>query len=493
MSFGKEILAAFASHGERLAMLSGHETVTYAQGLSQIQRLAANFTALGLRRGDRVGLAMVGNIDVVLSILACWQIGATATVMDFRAPRSQRAKSARDFTLALILENRSPPGDDVYPGMLFQQDWRHAAPAARSFAPGDDSNPAFLMFSSGTTGDPKGYLQSHEALAGRVAGHRRGVPGTAMRFLTPMVMSYSATRHQVFSYLRNGGTVNFFPPLFTPSELIEALLSFKASATALPPPVISRLVREVGERSAALLPDVAVLFSIGGPATPEDKLAAYRNLSPGYRINYSSSLTGAISSLSDADLLAKPASAGRPLADVRIEIVDPDGRPLGTGQNGLIKAWTPTMVSAVVLAGNKPFIDPKVMGPGWGIPGDIGFIDDEGFLTIVDRESDMIVRGGVNVAPQELEKLIRQHPKVRDVAVAGFPDATMGQEIAAFIVAEPAGQAEIEAFLRANIASDRRPREIRIVTSLPYSDNGKLLRRKLVETLSPTGPGSQRT
>ncbi|MBN9275177.1 MAG: long-chain fatty acid--CoA ligase, partial [Mesorhizobium sp.] len=257
--------------------------------------------------------------------------------------------------------------------------------------------------------------------------------------------------------------------------------------------VISRLVREVGERSAALLPDVAVLFSIGGPATPDDKLAAYRNLSPGYRINYSSSLTGAISSLSDADLLAKPASAGRPLADVRIEIVDPDGRPLGTGQNGLIKAWTPTMVSAVMLAGNKPFIDPKVMGPGWGIPGDIGFIDDEGFLTIVDREADMIVRGGVNVAPQELEKLIRQHPKVRDVAVAGFPDATMGQEIAAFIVAEPAGQAEIEAFLRANIASDRRPREIRIVTSLPYSDNGKLLRRKLVETLSPAGPGSQRT
>lgn len=71
MGFGKEILVAFASHGERLAMLNGHETVTYAQGLSQIHRLAANFTALGLRRGDRVGLAMVGNIDVVLSILAC--------------------------------------------------------------------------------------------------------------------------------------------------------------------------------------------------------------------------------------------------------------------------------------------------------------------------------------------------------------------------------------------------------------------------------------
>ncbi len=466
-------------------MVSGREQITYAQALSQIDHLAANFSALGIRSGDRVGLAMIGNIDVVLSILACWKLGATVSIADFRAPRSQRAQLARDFVLTLILESRSPPGDDVYPGVAFQQDWKHNSPVAYSGPVGDDSNPAFLMFSSGTTGDPKGYLQSHEALAGRVMGHQRGLTGTVMRLLTPMVMSYSATRHQVFSYLRYGGTVNFFPPLFTPSELIEGLLSFQASGSALPPPVITRLVREVGERSTRLLPDLAVLFSIGGPATVEDKLAAYRNLSPGYRINYAASLTGGITTLSGADVLAKPSTAGRPFADVRIEILDPDGRVLGTGESGLIKAWTPTMVSAVVSAGNKPFVDPKVMGAGWGIPGDIGFLDEDGFLTIVDREADMIVRGGVNVAPQELEKLIRAHPKVRDVAVAGFPDATMGQEIAAFIVSDQGSVAEFEAFLRANISPDRRPREIRLVTSLPYSDNGKLLRRRLVETLSP--------
>jgi long-chain acyl-CoA synthetase len=157
---------------------------------------------------------------------------------------------------------------------------------------------------------------------------------------------------------------------------------------------------------------------------------------------------------------------------------------LGKGEPGRIKAWTSTMVSAALLPGNRLFVDPDVMGPDWGIPGDIGFVDDDGFLTIVDRESDMIVRGGVNVAPQELEKLLRGHPKIRDVAVAGFPDDTMGQEIAAFIVAEHGTVEEFRAFLRANVAPDRRPREIRLVASLPYSDNGKLLRRRLVETLS---------
>jgi long-chain acyl-CoA synthetase len=96
----------------------------------------------------------------------------------------------------------------------------------------------------------------------------------------------------------------------------------------------------------------------------------------------------------------------------------------------------------------------------------------------------MIVRGGVSVAPQELEKLIRTHPKVQDVAVAGFADETLGQEIAVFIVSQQGTVEEFQAFLRANIAPDRRPREIRLVASLPYSDNGKLLRRQLVETLA---------
>ncbi|PDQ19538.1 acyl-CoA synthetase [Mesorhizobium sanjuanii] len=489
MNFGRQILDAFAANGDRVAMVSGHSRITYAQALVQVGHLAANFKMSGLRPGDRVGLAMVDNIDVVLAILACWKIDATPVVIDFRAPRSQRARNIRDFALAMIFESRSPPGDDPYPGAIFQADWKNASPAAHAAPAGaTGAHPAFLMFSSGTTGDPKAYIQSHEALSGRVTARKSTLDGTEKRLLTPMALSYSATRHQIFSYLLYGGTVNFFPPLFTPSELIEGLLSFRASGTSLPPPVISRLVREVGQPATSPLPDLRVLYSIGGPARPEDKLAAYRYISSGYRISYASSLTGNISMLSGPDVLARPESAGRPFGGVRIDIVDAEGHVLANGETGLIKAWTSTMASAVLLPGNRPFIDPRIMGPNWGMPGDIGFLDDAGFLTIVDRESDMIVRGGVNVAPQELEKLIRAHPKVLDVAVTGFPDETMGQEIAVFIVTEHGTVDEFQAFLRANISPDRRPREVRLVASLPYSDNGKLLRRRLVETLSAQPP-----
>jgi long-chain acyl-CoA synthetase len=182
--------------------------------------------------------------------------------------------------------------------------------------------------------------------------------------------------------------------------------------------------------------------------------------------------------------MGKPESAGRPVAGVQVEILGADGKVLENGERGLIRARTPTMASAVLMPGNRPFVDPQIMGPDWGIPGDIGFKDAEGFLTIVDRESDMIVRGGVSVAPQELEKLIRTHSKVQDVAVAGFPDDTLGQEIAVFIVSQHGTIDEFQAFLRANITSDRRPREIRLVASLPYSETGKLLRRQLVATLA---------
>lgn len=485
MSFGRSIFEAMAAHGDRPAILTGREQLSYSDVLGQAASLAANFADLGIGSGARVGLAMQDTMEVALSILACWRLAATPVIIDFRAPRAQRARIVNDFGVVLALETRSPPGTEEYPAMRFDREWRFAAkrplPAGAAI---DCSNPAFLLLSSGTTGDPKAYVQTHDALAARIVQRKAVMDTGEMRFLTPMTLSYSASRHQVLAYLFFGGTVSFFPPLFTPSELAEALLAFRANGSALPPPVIARLAREAGERSSVMFPQLGSLYSIGGPATAEEKIAAYRNLSRGYRISYASSLTGMVSVLAGEDVLAKPESSGRLVGGVRVEILDAGHRPLPTGERGLIKAYTKTMASAVLLPGDTPFVDPLVMGPDWGVPGDIGFLDADGFLTIVDREGDMIVRGGVNIAPQELEKLIRAHPKVTDVAVAGFPDPTMGQEIAAFVVSETGMTVdELRQFLATSVAPDRRPRELRIVRALPYNTNGKLLRRTLVETI----------
>jgi long-chain acyl-CoA synthetase len=310
-----------------------------------------------------------------------------------------------------------------------------------------------------------------------------------MRFLTPMALTYSATRHQVFGYLVRGGTVRFVPPLFSPSELAEELLAFHASGTALPPAVIARLIREAGTRNVPLFPKLAVLASLGGPARADDKVNAYLKLSNGYRISYASGLTGMISSLAGADVLAKPETTGRAAAGSRIAILDEGGEPAPGGETGLIKAWTQSVVPSIMLPGGIVTVDPETMGPDWGIPGDLGYLDDDQFLTIVDRQADVIVRGGVNVSPLELEKIIARHPQVIEVAVAGYPDDIMGQEIAAFIVSSGGTVDDFTRYVRTNIAPDRRPRLIRLVSALPYSEHGKLLRRRLAESLTaPSAP-----
>jgi acyl-CoA synthetase (AMP-forming)/AMP-acid ligase II len=484
VSFGRAIFDAFAKHGGRVAIVTAREEITYAQALTQVGHIAANFRASGVRAGTYVGLAMQNTVDVLLGILACWRLSATAVVIDFRAPRSQRASLVRDFDLAMIFEDLRAPGAESYPDPVFGPDWRRVSPRCEDLpAGGDDRSPAFLLFSSGTTGTPKAYVQTHEGLSARISNRKGLLDSSEMRFLTPMPLTYSATRHQVFGYLLQGGTVRLFPPFFSPQELIEAILAFRASGTALPPAVIARLVKEAGARSEALFPGLTVLASIGGPARPEDKVAAYHHLSPGYRIGYASSLTGMIAMLSGQDVLDRPETTGRIVQSARVEILGGDGKALPVGEAGLIKAWTPSVTPAVITPGGAPYVDPETMGPGWGIPGDIGYLAGDGFLTIVDRQADMIVRGGVNVAPQELERIIARHPKAGEVAVVGFPDDIMGQEIAAFIVSDTGTVDEFLAFMRANIAPDRRPREIRLARSLPYNEHGKLQRRLLVEEI----------
>ena len=484
ISFGRELSDAFAAHGDRVAIVAEREEITYAGILDRVGHIAANLRDAGVNAGAFAGLAMQDTVDVLLATLACWRLSATPVVIDFRAPGAHRAALARDFGLTVVFESHHMPGGDAYPAAIFDTEWqRRSAPSAELPFYESDANPAFLIFSSGTTGFPKAYIQTHASLSRRMTTRKALIDSAAMRFLTPMALTYSATRHQVFGYLLRGGTIRLLPPLFSPSELAEALLAFRASGTALPPSVIARLIKLAGPSTAPLFPDLSMLASVGGPARADDKVGAYTLLSSGYRIGYASSLTGMIALLAGPDVLRKPETTGRAVESARIEIIGVDGAPLPAGEAGTIKAWTPTIAPAMLGPGGQLTVDPETMGPDWGIPGDLGYLDDEGFLTIVDRQADMIVRGGVNVAPQEIEKLIARHPKVTEVAVVGFPDETQGQEIAAFIVSDHGDVDDFIAFMRANIAPERRPREVRLVAALPYNEHGKLLRRRLADEI----------
>lgn len=471
-------------------VISGETDLTAGELLRRSAGFAAMLGEHGCGQDSRIALYLQSNTDLLAGMIGGWMVGACVMMMDFRTPGPQRSAIAKAVSATLSIESRRmPKSADDYRWVLFGDDWRRPAPWADfANARATENSFALCALSSGTTGVPKIYLQSHELTMRRLKHGATSRQSPEHPFVAPMSISISATRSRVLNCLFGGGRVHFMPPLASAGELIETLSATRASGTALPPSIIAQMVREIGERPQPYFPHLKLLRSTGGPALPEDKIAAYRYLSPGYRMAYSSNLTGMTTSLAGEDVLKRPETVGRPIDGITIEIVDgATGERLPFHQAGLIKVVTPYLSEVTIEAEGGRAEGRELRGEGWGIPGDIGILDEEGFLTIVGRGADMIIRGGVNVAPQEIEAILIQHPAIEDVAVAGIEDPIYGQEIVAAIVSKAGDENEFRAFCIRNLAPEKRPRIIRIVESLPYNAAGKLQRSKVADMLSGEG------
>lgn len=470
--------------------VSGETDLTAGELLRRSAGFAAMLKAQGCGQDSRVALYLQSNTDLLAGMIGGWMVGACVLMMDFRTPGPQRSAIAKMVGATLSVEGRRmPKSADDYRWVLFDDAWRRPAPwvdFANIAVP--DNAFALCALSSGTTGAPKIYLQSHRVTMGRLKPGMMTQQSTDHPFVAPMSISISATRSRVLNCLIGGGRVHFMPPLASAGELIETLSATRASGTALPPSIIAQMVREIGERREPYFPHLKLLRSTGGPALPEDKIAAYRYLSPGYRMAYSSNLTGMATSLAGEDVLRRPETVGRPINGIAIEIVDgATGVRMARHEAGFVKITTPYLSEVTIEAEGGRTEGRERRGDDWGIPGDIGILDDEGFLTIVGRGADMIIRGGVNVAPQEIEAILIQHPSIEDVAVAGIEHPIYGQEIVAAIVSKDGDENEFRAYCIRNLAPEKRPRIIRIVESLPYNAGGKLERSKVAEMLSGEG------
>jgi long-chain acyl-CoA synthetase len=468
-------------NAEHLAFIAGERSLTFDAVKVQSLSLSQALRDLGVVSGDAIMICLSDSVDAMLSYLACWWLGATPMIVDFRLRPSERRELAKIAGISLTLETRSTKVSNSYKSAVWDDRWLFTPVDPNLSSPDLEKNrPAAFSLSSGTTGKPKVYVQSHKVLDRRIMARRFSVEPGKTRLLTPMMLSFSATRHLVLDFLCGGGCILFEPPLFSASELAERLVSTKVNATALAPSVIHALLREIGPRKAPFFANLEMMRSVGGPASPEDKVAAYRYLTPGYRMSYSSGLTGPIARLGGTDVLERPDSVGRPVEQARVTIVDPETlAPLPTGEKGLIRVASDTVVERVIAPIGQTA---ERFGRGWGIPGDIGVLDDAGYLSIIGREADMIVRGGVNVAPQELERVLLAAEGVAEVAVAGIDDVELGQEIAAFFVSN-LDEVELHKICMRLCTPDRRPRIIKKVASLPLNAGGKLQRALLAKQL----------
>jgi acyl-CoA synthetase (AMP-forming)/AMP-acid ligase II len=424
---------------------------------------------------------------MIVAMIGLWMLRATPLLVDFRANAEERSLLAKEFDLAAIIEDRRMTSA-CHCSIILDEGWSDAiarhSPAV--FWEGEQSSaPALISVTSGTTGQPVGVVMSHERVLLRSICDCTQKFGTLL--LNPLSLSFSASRTHTFGALLQGSGVFFQPPIFSADELADAILSLRATSLCAVPTIVRSLFELADGRGHPIFADLKAFLCLGAPMRAEEKLRAKEMLSSNFIQEYGASISGRISSLGSHDLECRPESVGRVLPQVCVQIVDDSDNIMRSGEVGTIRLRSPGMAQSLV---GVPRESADKIKDGWAYPGDVGALDAQGFLTLVGRTSDLIIRGGVNVHPSEIESVLSEHPGIRDVAAVGFPTSREGEEIAIFVVpATELSESSLMGYCRARLSPDKRPRRFIYLKELPRNANGKILRgelRKLLQNESGT-------
>jgi len=493
ISLANTLLSMAAIRGDAPAVVGNDIELTFRQLAERCAQTGHELIAAGIQPGQHVGIAVRDSVEYLISIFGIWMADAVAVPIDFRSSIEERQRIASAFDLAAILQDR-PATYEGCEAMLIDaayKDRRATRPVLPPPMTGPDA-PAYISLTSGTTGTPLGFVISHGAMLAKTEWDPyRYLPGCGgpreldLVTLNALPLSFSAARTHVFARLLSGGKTIFFPMMHTLPELAEAMQRHRVEFSFTVPTVVRGLMDLAPDNGQPFFPDLKLFYIGGANLNRDEKLAAQKILTPHAMTNYASTASGTLASLYGDDMRARPDTEGRVLSSSRIEIVDGQDTVLRHGEQGILRVRAPGM--ATHIYGGQGREDGDKIRAGWIYPGDIASIDTEGFLSIHGRQSDLIIRGGANVYPSEVEAAIAALPGVREVAVIGFETAREGEEIAAFVVVKDGiTQADIDAHCRRALTSDKRPREIVILDALPRNTNGKVLKRDLSEMV-PAG------
>jgi acyl-CoA synthetase (AMP-forming)/AMP-acid ligase II len=478
------VLGCANAFEDRIALSDEGRKLSYRQLAEQAAQLAHVLHEDGVGPGDQVGVALRDGIDGVLVMTALWMLDAVVVLLDFRSRVDARNRLAESFDLLAVIEDRALPDAGYRQISLNDVEQRaRLRPVTAPLATNVQTYPALISLSSGTTGDPIGMVTSHRALAVRTMAYGMAAPYPQnSRYLNVFPLSFTASYSHTLGSLLRGTEVIFYPPTFGASELIETIRRLEIGFFFAVPATVREMLVAVGETGQPALPSLKMLLASGAGVPAADKLLAARHLTPTFATVFSSTTTGTVSQLAGPDLLAHPETEGRVLPWIHAEIVSEQGQVLPRGETGALRVRS-------LGAGDGIYEDRDRAGGdrirnGWGYTGDLGHIDRDGMLTISGRAADMIIRGGANVYPAEIEGVLARLNGVREVAVTGFAVEGLGDEIAAFVVAAPElTEGELMAYCRTQLLPDKRPRRFIFVDALPRNPNGKVLRRELREKI----------
>jgi long-chain acyl-CoA synthetase len=510
-------------YGDRTFLVSGERRLSYGETLGRAAALASRLRdAYGASLGMRIAIAMRNSPEWVIAFLAIQLTGATASLVNSRGTADEIIHALYDTECALLIADRRR-ADGAATGFkgpivvadeqgVFREPGGRAvdlSPAPLRASDAEPGDAAIIMFTSGTTGRPKGAVLNHRGVATFLFGMRHngaayltmaarqmGLEPQALIAALPQMASLaifplfhvSGVSAMLMAALINGGKI-IVMDRWDPAEGL-ALIASERITMFQGPPSIFWDVLNCSEFAGADISSVTNV-GIGGQATPPNLLEQLRlhfpKAAPGGGFGQTET-NGAIASGTGAEYLANPSAAGRVLPGVEVRITDEQGNPLPLGEVGEI--W---VRSALNMVGywNNPEANATVFRDGWLKTGDVGTLDQDRFITIVDRKKDVIIRGGENIYCAELERTFQEFRGVLEVAAFGVADERWGERVVLAVVPQAGwilNADEMLAFGRTKLAGYKLPSEI-VFSQTPFTRGaiGKIDKAALRRRYAPAG------
>ncbi len=479
----------------KTSTIDGDRTRTWAETGDRVARLAAGLRRLGVQRGSRVIVLALNSDRYAEALYAIAWAGAVSVPFNTRWAKAEVIDAATDSAPSLVMVDAhfAPFASDFAAGgldvVLIDGDGgdrslemlvASESPMADGCGRGDDL--ASIFFTGGTTGRNKGVMLSHVNLVSSfLMLHARAPYAEDTRFLYTPPLFHLAAATSLFGITAVGGA-NIFLPGFEPMRTLRAIEQHRISAMVLVPTMIGTLCETLRTVEADVSSIVRLSYGASAisPALLERAMRTFPNAEfvQGYG---QTELSPALTLLDHADHLAgRLSSAGRPLPLAEVRIVDGDMAPLPAGEVGEVVARGPN-----VMAGywRLPDLTAETIVDGWLRTGDVGYLDADGYLYLVDRVKDMIVSGGENIYSAEVEHVLMRHAGVLQCAAIGVPDPQWGERVHAIVVmreGSPASEDELASHCRNLMAGYKCPKSFEFRTSqLPLSGVGKVLKTEL--------------
>ncbi len=505
MNIGKLLPTHTRFRPHHLAVVFQDQRLTFRKFNRRVNRLANALVGLGIKKGDKVATILPNCIELLEAYWGAAKIGAVVVPLSplLRGKGLMTLLNDSDTAVVFTVKDFVGTLDEIKselpalpPDRYFLTDAGSAVPRgyrdylALTATAGDgeppeveigNADPYNIIYSSGTTGLPKGIVLTHY-----VRSLYAMLFGLAWRMTPESVVCHAG------SLVFNGAFLTLLPAIylgttyvllhhFDPELLIETIAQEKVTHIYMVPAQIVALLNSPAF-SASALQSLEMIGTVGAPFHKEHREELNRRLPGVFYELYGLTEGGIMTILDKTHYATKPLSVGAPPPFFELKILDEQGKPLPPGQVGEIVGRGPMMMAGYY---KRPELTQKAIVEGWLYSGDMGYLDEDGFLYLVDRQKDMIVSGGVNVFPRDIEEIIVQHPAVREAAVFGIPSEKWGESpLAAVILRQPgaATSEELRDWINARVAARyQQVAGVVLMDDFPRSVTGKTLKRVMRE------------